>query len=203
MSLSVAELQPVLHDLFHDTADALARDTGFCQRVRREARQRGRKASVKRLESCAWNILVTNAPRELLPCEEACVVRRVRWQVELVFKVFKSEGQIDQTRRGERWRVLCELYAKLLAMVVQQWALLTAGQVMLKHSARRAARRVREVATGLMKRLGQLRKFGRALARLAVALHRRCRIVSRRAEPSTLDRLVACDPQFEQLQAVA
>ncbi len=34
MPLSLTELQPVLHDLFHDTADQLARDTGFCRRAR-------------------------------------------------------------------------------------------------------------------------------------------------------------------------
>src|SRR4051794_2850705 len=35
MPLSVAELHPVLHDLFHDTADLLARDGGFCRRRRK------------------------------------------------------------------------------------------------------------------------------------------------------------------------
>src|SRR4051794_9426870 len=35
MPLSVAELQPVLHDLFFDTADQLARAAGFCRRARK------------------------------------------------------------------------------------------------------------------------------------------------------------------------
>src|SRR5262245_46158026 len=35
MPLSVAELQPALHDLFTDTADHLARQSGFCQRARK------------------------------------------------------------------------------------------------------------------------------------------------------------------------
>src|SRR5258708_2927964 len=35
MSLSVAELQPALHDLFHGTADDLARQTEFCRRKRK------------------------------------------------------------------------------------------------------------------------------------------------------------------------
>src|ERR687884_511398 len=35
MPLSVAELQPVLHDLFQDTADHLARASGFCRRARK------------------------------------------------------------------------------------------------------------------------------------------------------------------------
>src|SRR5690348_12737110 len=34
MTISVAELHTTLHDLFHDTADQLAKDTGFCQRKR-------------------------------------------------------------------------------------------------------------------------------------------------------------------------
>jgi hypothetical protein len=173
------------------------------ERVRQEARKRGRKASVKKLAMCEWNVVVTNAPRELLSAGEACAVRRVRWQVELVFKVFKSEGRIDETRSGDRWRVLCELYAKLLAMVVQNRALLAAGYTMLKHSARRAARRVRGLAQKLMKRLAKLKKFGRAIARLAVALHRWCAVVSRKGEPSTLDRLRGCDPEFDPHQLAA
>src|SRR5688500_16384280 len=35
MPLSVAELQPVLYDLFHTTADQLARESGFCRRARK------------------------------------------------------------------------------------------------------------------------------------------------------------------------
>jgi hypothetical protein len=167
-------------------------------RVRREAKQRGRVASQKKLALCAWNILVTNAPPALLRWDEAGVVRRVRWQIELVFKVFKSEGAIDQTRSACPNRVPCELYAKLMGMMVQQWVLLTAGYQMLRHSARRASRRVRELARKLWVGLESIAALGRAVVRLAKALWRRCRIVLRKGEPSSFDRLVALDPEFEQ-----
>jgi hypothetical protein len=173
------------------------------QRVRQEAKQRGRPVSQKKLELCAWNILVTNASEDVLHRREACVVRRVRWQIELVFKVFKSEGKIDETRSAQRYRVMCELYAKLLAMVVQQWALLAAGYQMLKHSARRAARRVRKRAMQLLQGIKRLKKLGRVVARLAKDLYHRCGIVHRRAEPSTLDRLKALEPELEQLRLAA
>jgi hypothetical protein len=167
------------------------------RRVRAEAKQRGRPVSQQRLDLCSWNILVTNAPVKLLGLREAGVVRRVRWQIELVFKVFKSEGQIDRTRSTCAARVLCELYAKLLAMVVQHWLLLAAGYVMLKHSARKAARRVRALAARVLKRMKRLKALGRTVAALATVLHRRCRIVRRQAQPSTLDLLTACDPEFD------
>jgi hypothetical protein len=172
-------------------------------RVRREARQRGRPVSQKKLDLCDWNILVTNAPAGLLGVEEAGVVRRVRWQIELVIKVFKSEGQIDQTRSGCPHRVQCEVYAKLLGQVVQHWALLTAGYQMLRHSARRAARRVRALARQLVRGLTSVGQLGRAVVRLAQALHRRCRIVRRQSEPSTFDRLAELDPAFDQTGAAA
>ena len=81
-------------------------------------------------------ILVTNAPADLLGLYEVGIVRRVRWQIELMFKVFKSEGGLERTWARTRDRILSELFGKLLAMVVQQWCLLASGYVMLRHSAR-------------------------------------------------------------------
>jgi hypothetical protein len=173
------------------------------QRVLQEAKQRGRPVSQKKLDLCDWNILVTNAPAELLDVTAACVVRRVRWQIELVFKVFKSEGGIDQTRSACPCRVQCELYAKLLGMVVQQWALLSAGYSMLRHSAYRAARRVRRLARRLLEGLDRVEVLVQAVIRLAWALHRRCRVVKRKGELSTLDRLTELDPTYDQTEAAA
>jgi hypothetical protein len=173
------------------------------QRVRQEAKQRGRKVSQKKLELCDWNILVTNASAELLDVESAWVVRRVRWQVELVFKVFKSGGGVDRTRSECPWRVQCELYAKLLGMVVQQWLLLSAGYVMLRHSAYRAARQVRRLARRVVEGLGRVEVLVRAVIRLAHAVHRRCRVVPRESEPSTLDRLTELDPDYEPREGAA
>jgi DDE family transposase len=167
------------------------------ERVRREAKQRGRPVSQKKLDLCDWNILVTNAPATLLDVAAAGVVRRVRWQIELVFKVFKSEGAIDETRSTCPARVLCELYAKLLAMVVQHWALLAAGYQMLRHSAQRASRRVRTLARQLLQGITQVGVLVGAVVRLARCLQRRCQIVSRRKHPSTLDRLTQLDPLGE------
>lgn len=48
---------------------------------------------------------------------------RVRWQIELLFKLWKNEGHIDSWRSEKPWRIPCELYAKLIAMVIQHWIL--------------------------------------------------------------------------------
>jgi hypothetical protein len=168
------------------------------ERVRQEAKKRGRPVSQKKLDLCEWNLLVTNAPAALLGVFEAGAVRRVRWQIELVFKGFKSEGQLDRTRSQRPERVLGELYAKLLALVVQHWALLAAGYQMLRHSALRAARRVRRRARQLLRGVGRPEALARAVAELARVLERRCRVRRRKKTPSTFDRLLAHDYEVRQ-----
>jgi hypothetical protein len=172
------------------------------EEVRRDAARRKRPLSKRKLELCAWNILVTNAPKELLRAYNAWEVRRVRWQIELIFKLFKSEGGIERTQARSRWRVLSELFAKLTAMVVQQWVLLSAGYVMLVHSARRASRRVRQRAGWLVQTLSDPVELGRQIASLSREM-RRCQIQKRHQQPSTLDRLAALDAEFRQLQLAA
>jgi hypothetical protein len=170
--------------------------------VRRDARQRGRPVSQRKLDLCDWNILLTNAPAALLTVGNACAVRRVRWQVELVFKVFKSEGGIDKTQARNRWRVLSELFGKLLAMVVQQWSLLCAGYVALRYSGRRLARRVRRRAGSLLRALASVPQFSRDIDRLRREMGR-SKIQKRKKQPSTFDRLAALDDEFAQLDQAA
>ena len=91
------------------------------RRIRTEARDHGRTPSAVVVALAAWTILITNAPPELLSLAEALVVAKVRWQIELIFKLWKSHGQVDQWRSEKPARIMGEVYGKLLAMLIQQW----------------------------------------------------------------------------------
>ncbi len=172
------------------------------EQVRREAKERGRPVSQKKLELCEWNILVTNAPQELISASEGWQIRRVRWQIELVFKVFKSEGGIDKTQAWSRERVLCELYAKLLAMLVMRWVLLASGYQTLRHSGRPAARRVKKRACALLRALGSAQALAVQVEGLARQL-KQCQIQKSHSKPSTLDQLAALDAEYRNLDLAA
>jgi IS4 transposase len=77
------------------------------------------------LAAADWTIYLTNVSSDRLTLQEALVLGRARWQIELLFKLWKRYGSIDESRSAHPWRILCELYAKLLAMVIQHWVLLT------------------------------------------------------------------------------
>lgn len=163
------------------------------QKLRQQARKRGRTVSAERLALADWDVLITNVPADRLSLSEAFALRRVRWQVELLFKVWKSEGQLDELRGRKPYRVLCELWAKLLAQIVQHWLLLVCGGVSLLYSHRQGARRVRQLALWLLWRLdtdptGVLKQLQKWL--------KRCRIQARRGRPATFQLLL--DPADKQ-----
>jgi hypothetical protein len=156
------------------------------QRVEREAKDLGRTVSAERLVLCAWTVLLTNVPRDLLSLEEALALRRLRWQIELLFRLWKDEGQVDETRGRKPWRVLCEVLAKLLGQVVQHWATLLAGSP-LEVSGVKAAKRVRRRAAQLAEGLVELAALVRVLGRLQERLRRFARKRGRPGRPTALE----------------
>jgi hypothetical protein len=65
-----------------------------------------------------WTILLTNVPHELLSIDEALVLARCRWQIELCWKLWKQVGKVDTWRSAKPYRILTEIYAKLLGCVI-------------------------------------------------------------------------------------
>jgi hypothetical protein len=155
-------------------------------RVEREAKDLGRKVSAERLALGAWTVLLTNAPRDLLSLEEAVALRRLRWQIELLFRLWKDEGKVDETRGRKPWRVLCEVLAKLLGQMVQHWAMLLAGGP-LEISGVKAARRLRRRATRLAESLAALEALVAILGQFQERVRRFARKRGRPGRPTTLE----------------
>ena len=172
------------------------------EQVLKDARSRGRQPSQKKLDLCDWNILLTNAPAELIAAHEGWELRRVRWQVELVFKVFKSGGGLEKTQARSAERVLSELYAKLLGQVVLRWVQLASGYVMLRHSAIRTAAKSRKRAASLLEALHSEEGLRQQVIGL-IHQFARCPIQKRHRRLSTFDRLAALDAEFRELELAA
>ena len=153
------------------------------QRLQQRAQKSGRPVSLAQEELAGWMVLVTNLGADRLSLWEACVLARLRWQVELLFKLWKSQGRLDQSAGQRPWRVLCELVAKLLGLVVQHWALLTAGPP-LRQSQHRSAKRVRAAAERLAAALGDVEALLEELQQLRQRLQRVAGKQKRRAKPA-------------------
>jgi hypothetical protein len=163
------------------------------RQLRAEARRRGQAVSTERLKLADWTVFVTNVPAEWLTLEQAWVLARVRWQIELLFKLWKSHGQIDQWRSQKPWRILCEVYAKLLGQILQHWILLVSCWDRPDRSLVKAAQTIRKYALHLACVFRQPAAFQQALISLQHCLAHGCRLNKRRSAPSTIQLLAAFD----------
>ncbi len=167
------------------------------RRLHAAARRHGRTPSAAQLAAADWTLLVTTAPAEALSLREALVLARARWQIELLFKLWKSHGEIDASRSSKPWRVLCEVFAKLLAMLIQHWLLLTGCWSFPHRSLVKAAHTVRQHALHLASALANLPDLGAAIKVIHRCLAAGCRLNRRKTKPNTSQLLL--DPALAAL----
>ena len=147
------------------------------------AKRRGRPLSERQKEMCRWQVLFSNVPPAWLSAVPTWQVYRLRWQIELLFKRFKSHGGMQKSSSDRPERVKCEWYVKLLIQVAKNWLRLTGGgplvgvnQVLLGQvvgdfcgqlfaAIARGAAAVRCVLRELQGQLGELRPRTRRRAR--------------------------------------
>lgn len=158
--------------------------------LRKQAGKKGQPVSAEALVLAGYHILVTNAPLELLTAEQAHEVYRARWQIELLFKLWKSVGQLDESRSRKPWRVLCEFYAKLLGVLCAHWFLLVAGLWdQPARSLTKAFAVVQTFAVALLLDLRRPKRLAETLKDLARTLATGCSVNHRSQAPNTYQRL--------------
>jgi Transposase DDE domain len=154
-------------------------------RIIEAARVHQKPVNARTLELAKWTILVSNVPQDLLTPLEAQSLIRARWQIELLFKLWKQHGLVDEWRSEHAERILCEVYAKLLAMVVQHWLLIRACWHESDRSMTALARTVREqVPTLIHALLGRL-PLEQAMGMILQRLQQNAPLPPRRTRPST------------------
>jgi len=158
--------------------------------LRKKARKKGYTPSREKLALCEWNVSVTNAPPKLLSVDEVLVLVRLRWQIELLFKLWKSDGGLGRTRSDRPWRILCEVFAKLLAMLIQHWILIRSCWNQPNRSLRKAAKAVRAFAGSLAAKLRRRASLAATIDLIVQALSRTARLNRRRKHPSAYQLLV-------------
>jgi len=84
-------------------------------------KNKSKKPTDKSLILCNWSIFMTNTGEDKLPYRMIHNIYRIRWNVELIFKSWKSILDIHKSNVNKNeYRVKMELYAKLILAVVIQ-----------------------------------------------------------------------------------
>lgn len=155
---------------------------------------RGNRPSALSLALCDWTILVTNVPRELLSVEEAVALARMRWQIELIFKLWKSRGGIDVFGSRQPQSALCEVYGKLLAQVVRHWVMVVGAWSQRDRSLTKAAAIVGLLAMSLARAIRCVRRLRGVLSQARQLMAIAARMEKHGAAPNAHDVIFCLDP---------
>lgn len=154
--------------------------------LRRQRNKKGKAVSCAALALCSWDVTVTNVPGCLLSVDEVMVLKRLRWQIELLFKTWKSVGGLARTRGQRRTRVLVELYAKLIGQLIQGWHLLAGGLSLLRWSWYRCGKVLRWWWGLVITEVGDVERLMRRLVQMWRRL-RRLKKRRRRKQPAAFE----------------
>jgi hypothetical protein len=155
------------------------------EHLKEYAHKHGKPINQRQWELAQWAIMLTNVPQRLLSADEVMVVMRARWQVELLWKLWKQWGAVDEWQSAKPARFLCELYAKLLGMLVQHWLLLLCCWEDPHRSLVGAAQVIRDQVTTLVHGLTGRLPLRKALTLVQQALSNGCSIPTRQTRLST------------------
>lgn len=162
-------------------------------KARANARRQGRMLSAQTRFLLAWQIYCTNVPDEWWDSEQVVTAYRLRWQIELLFKLFKTQAGLAQVDHWRRERVLCQLYARLIALVLAQhilapWRFAGVRELSLPKAFACLQWATLDLARALVRGTRQL---AHVLAHLVARWQRFALKDARRTNPSTYARLCA------------
>jgi len=130
------------------------------EKAHKEAKRKGRKVGKCFKEQYGLNLFITNIDKEMMEGQKLRKLYLLRWQIELMFKTWKSIGEIHLIKKMKIERFESYLYAKLLWIVIN-WKVFWQMQI--------CAIKIKDVVLSAFKVFttfrNQLHEFRRAIAK--------------------------------------
>jgi hypothetical protein len=158
----------------------------------RQPRQRARKrhqASARKRRLLGWVLVLTNVEERVLDAQQVVALMRLRWQIELFWKLCKQEGKLDTWRSGKPWRILTEVYAQLLGVLLEHGVAIQGCWADPRRSLFKARQVLQWTVSWLVLAIRGEISWERVFRRMAAAMGSNCWTDRRRHPPSTFQQL--------------
>jgi hypothetical protein len=88
------------------------------RKLKTDKQNKRKSISKERLAFCDVNAYITNADQEVLPIDLIRSVYSLRWQIEIIFKTWKSTFNLDKVKSMKIQRFDCINYGTLLQIII-------------------------------------------------------------------------------------
>jgi transposase len=88
------------------------------KKAEKEAKKKGYQVSDEFKARAHFNLLITNIPVEDISSNQVYQLYKIRWQIELIFKIWKSTCGINKIHPMRYHRLMCLFYAKFLLIMI-------------------------------------------------------------------------------------
>lgn len=158
--------------------------------VRAASRKRGKSPTKRALANCDWNYLVTDLDQDQLTVEEAIVLYRSRWQIELLFKRWKSLCRIDVMEGRDEIHIQTKFWIRMCAALVQHYLVVACCWYEDRAvSFTRVAKHLRSQIVILATVMESMPRLKRRLEIIVYKAKYLCRRTKRRKKPAWIDLL--------------
>jgi hypothetical protein len=140
------------------------------RRACRQARKKGRKPSDESLRLMNWSFFVTNVPPAMLSLRHIPLLYSVRWQIELIFKLWKSHMSVHKISGFRKERILTELYSKLIGLVLFQYIAAPMRNTTIDLSLTKAFKIFSKKTAPLLNAIDSLNRLSEEIERMGSAM---------------------------------
>jgi hypothetical protein len=133
---------------------------------------------------------LTTIPQECATTDQIATLMRLRWQIELLFKLWKDQGKLDETRGWKPERIETEFEASLLGLLIQHWLVLTVGWQWVERSLVKIGQAIRETIRTFCLVWQEREHLASFCTRLTQTIEKTARITSHCHQESTAHRVM-------------
>ena len=106
------------------------------QKVNKFNKKKGYQTSMDYSNRARFNLFISNIPLEMIDGEAIAKIYKIRWQIELVFKIWKSIFGLDNITPMKYERLMCTLNARLLLVLVNWETFMIQRALLFKKTGR-------------------------------------------------------------------
>ena len=81
-------------------------------------KQKDKTVSEQRKRMCHFNVFISNVPKDKIAANAIRLTYSLRWQIELMFKIWKSHYDIDKFHKMSIFRFETYIYARLITVLI-------------------------------------------------------------------------------------